>query len=366
MFIILKQSRWLLAVFVTLAATQAFGHGISEAERQGIIEGGNIRYIWIGATHMFTGYDHLAFIFGMIFFLTCLKDIVKYITAFTLGHSVTLIFATFNAVQINYFLIDAVIALSVCYIAFANLKGFEKYLKINPPNMLMMIIALGLVHGLGLSTRLQEFPLNKDHLLMNIISFNLGIELGQIAALALMLLAITFFRRSRTFPTFSTVTNYALILAGLCLFLIQMHGYLHTGNLEELAVSAESSTEVERTQEAASREHPEASRQSEWRDTVSITIPAAGHKEYSFLVAEGKTFEYRWQTDGKKLYFDFHAEPKGDTTGYFESFGTGIDSQSSGSFTTSFAGTHGWYWKNIYPSPVVITLKAKGDYKRLD
>jgi len=145
-----------------LVASQAFGHGMTEAEKQIIIEGGNLRYIWIGATHMLSGYDHLAFIFGIIFFLTKFKDIVKYITAFTLGHSITLIYATFNAIQINYFLIDAVIAISVSYIAFSNLKGFEKYLKVKAPNMLAMIFGFGLIHGLGLSTRLQELPLSED------------------------------------------------------------------------------------------------------------------------------------------------------------------------------------------------------------
>ena len=114
---------------------------------------------------MLSGYDHLLFVFGIIFFLTRFKDIVKYITAFTLGHSATLIYATFTGLQINYFLIDAVIGLSVAYIAFANLDGFRKYLEIQPPNLLFMIVALGLIHGLGLSTRLQQLPLSEDQLL---------------------------------------------------------------------------------------------------------------------------------------------------------------------------------------------------------
>jgi hypothetical protein len=160
---------------------QAFGHGMSEAEKQAIMEGGNLRYIWIGASHMLSGYDHLAFVFGIIFFLTRFEEIVKYITAFTIGHSITLIYATFNAVQVNYFLIDSVIALSVCYIAFHNLDGFKRWLNVNPPNMLMMIFGLGLIHGLGLSTRLQQLPLSEDELLTNIISFNIGVELGQIS-----------------------------------------------------------------------------------------------------------------------------------------------------------------------------------------
>jgi len=234
-----KQSRWLLAIIAVLLTTQVFGHGMSEAEKQIIIEGGNFRYIWIGATHMLSGYDHLAFIFGIIFFLTRFKDIVKYITVFTLGHSLTLIYATFNAVQVNYFLIDAVIALSVCYIAFANLKGFEKYLNIKMPNMMSMIFGLGLIHGLGLSTRLQQLPLSEDSLLMNIISFNLGVELGQISALAVMLLLIAAFRKSHAFKSFSKAANSFLIIAGGYLFLMQMHGYSHVYHPDEFGFSSD-------------------------------------------------------------------------------------------------------------------------------
>jgi len=239
MLSVIKQSRWILAAFAVLVASQAFGHGMSEAEKQSIIEGGNLRYLWIGATHMLSGYDHLLFVFGIIFFLTRFKDIVKYITAFTLGHSATLIFATFNGIQVNYFLIDAVIALSVCYIAFANLGGFKKYLNISPPNMLLMISSLGLIHGLGLSTRVQQLPLSEEQLLMNIISFNVGIEVGQIVALAAMLLLLAGWRKADSFKPFSVISNYGLIFAGLFLFMMQMHGYSHVTNPDEFGFSAD-------------------------------------------------------------------------------------------------------------------------------
>ena len=355
---ITKQSRWLLAVFLTLFGSLAFAHGMSEAEKQLIIEGGNLRYIWIGATHMLSGYDHLAFVFGIIFFLTKFKDIVKYITAFTVGHSITLIYATFNAIQINYFLIDAVIALSVCYIAFHNLDGFKKYLNVKPPNMLAMIFSLGLIHGLGLSTRLQQLPLNHDQLLMNIISFNVGIELGQISALALMLLLIAVFRKSHSFPTFSKISNYFLILAGAYLFLMQMHGYEHTAKADEFVVSAEpvgqSKVSLEQVQK------------SDWKDKMIINIPARGEKEYKLQLAKGVTLEYAWKTDKGELFYDFHGEPKGDTTGYFKTFEKDTKSSASGSLTTTFEGTHGWYWKNNNAFPVVIILNVAGEYQRLD
>ena len=233
---ILKQrGLWLIAL--TLITSQALGHGMSAAEQASIMEGGNIKYFFIGASHMLSGYDHLLFVFGIIFFLTRFKDIVKYITAFTLGHSVTLILATFNGIQVNYFLIDAIIALSLCYIAFTNLDGFNKYLNIKAPNMLVMIVSLGLIHGLGLSTRLQELPLSEDHLLMNIVSFNLGIELGQILALSVMLLLLSLWRKQDSFKAFSRVSNYGLVFAGILLFLMQMHGYSHQSSPDEFGFS---------------------------------------------------------------------------------------------------------------------------------
>lgn len=219
--------------------SNAWAHGMSEADKLAILEGGNLRYLWLGATHMLSGYDHLLFVFGIIFFLTTFKEIVKYITAFTLGHSVTLIFATFNHIQLNYFLVDAVIGLSVAYIAFSNLDGFKKHLGIRPPNLLAMIVLLGLIHGFGLSTRLQELPLSKDALLMNIISFNVGIELGQIAALTMMLALLTGWRKATSFVPFSRAANFGLMLAGGLLFLMQMHGYSHISNPDEFGFSAD-------------------------------------------------------------------------------------------------------------------------------
>ena len=351
---------------MTLISQLAYGHGMSESDKQAIIEGGNLLYMWLGATHMLTGYDHLAFVFGIIFFLTSFRDIAKYVTAFTLGHSITLIYATFNAIQLNYFAIDAVIGLSVCYIAFANIDGFRKYLNINPPNMMLMIVGLGLIHGFGLSTRLQELPLSEDNLLLNIISFNVGIELGQISALFLMLLVISIWRKRHSFQGFSLISNYGLILAGFLLFLMQMHGYMHTSNPEEFVVGVNTSQNIEDKKTTAIKEDINAFQPSQWKDSISITIPARGEKEYKFHLAKGATFEYSWKTEGEPLFFDFHGEAKGDTTGNFKSFNKNTNNQSSGSLTTLFEGTHGWYWKNNAPLPVTLLLQTKGEYQRLD
>jgi hypothetical protein len=177
---------------------------------------------------MLTGYDHLLFIFGVIFFLTGFRDIVKYITVFTLGHSITLVFATIFGISANYFLVDAVIALSVCYKGFDNTNGFRRHLNREPPNLLLVIFGFGLIHGFGLSTRLQQLPLGESGLILRILSFNVGVEVGQIIALAAMLVVIAGWRKTRSFAQFSTVANNGLIAAGLLLFLMQMHGYSHT------------------------------------------------------------------------------------------------------------------------------------------
>ncbi len=364
-----RQSRNFVLLFIGTVAclmlsNLAFAHGMSEEEKQSIIEGGNMAYMWLGATHMLSGYDHLAFVFGIIFFLTTFRDIAKYVTAFTIGHSVTLIYATFNAIQLDYFLIDAVIGLSVSYIAFANIDGFRKYLNINPPNMMAMIIGLGLIHGFGLSTRLQALPLSEDQLLLNIISFNVGIELGQISALAVMLLLIAAWRKGHFFQTFSLITNYTLIIWGGFLFLMQMHGYEHTANNEIMVSAAVAAESGQNTVSDAMK--VEEIRQLPWRDTISITIPARGDKEYKLLLKQGATIDYSWETDGENLFFDFHGEPTGDTTGFFQSFEKNEDSQSRGTLTASFEGTHGWYWKNSTRSPVTITLNVRGEYQLKD
>lgn len=357
----LKAHAWafLLAIVLISVAGQALAHGMSEAEKQSIIDGGNWSFLWLGATHMLSGYDHLAFVFGIIFFLTKFRDIVKYVTAFTVGHSVTLIYATFNAIQINYYLIDAVIALSVAYIAFANLDGFRKVLKINPPNMMAMIVGLGLIHGFGLSTRLQQLPLDPDNLLLNIISFNVGVEIGQITALAAMLAVISLWRNRDSFVPFSLVTNYSLIALGGFLFFMQMHDYSHPQE-ESLASMAVAKPSIVREAQAAA---PSAQSLSTWRDTYQITLPGLGEKEFKFQVEKGKSLEFAWSTDGGSLFFDMHGEPAGDTTGAFKSYQVSIAPKADGTIEAPFTGTHGWYWKNESTTPVTITLNVRGDYQ---
>jgi hypothetical protein len=364
----MKRNIFLIFIGIMLFAlltSIASAHGMSEEEKNAIIAGGNLQFMWLGATHMLSGYDHLAFVFGIIFFLTTFRDVAKYVTAFTLGHSITLIYATFNAIQLNYFLIDAVVALSVCYIAFANIDGFRKYLNIAPPNMLMMIIALGLIHGFGLSTRLQELPLSADDLLLNIISFNIGIEFGQISVLFIMLLLIAAWRKTSRFKTFSLIANYALISMGTYLFFMQMHGYEHTANAEEF-IEVQKASKLTADSRNAMPGKPKNEQSPQWKDSIEVVIPARGDKEYKIFLTKGATFKYTWQTKGEELFFDFHGEPANDTTGYFKIFQKSTESQSSGSLTSSFEGTHGWYWKNNTRLPVTIYLKVSGEYQLLN
>ena len=215
-----------------LVTQQALAHGMSKADQQSMLDGGYLQYMWLGATHMLTGYDHLLFVFGIVFFLTTFKDVIKYITVFTVGHSITLISATLMGITANYYLIDAVIALSVCYIGFENTGGFRKYFE-KSPNLLLAVFLFGFIHGFGLSTRLQQLPLGDDGLIWRILSFNVGIELGQVGALCIMVALLFKFRRTQSFLQISNVSNNGLIVAGALLFLSQMHGYLHTVNPDE-------------------------------------------------------------------------------------------------------------------------------------
>lgn len=222
-----------------LITSLAHAHGMSEAEKQTILQGGNLQFLKIGATHMLTGYDHLLFVFGIVFFLTTFMDVVKTITAFTIGHSITLVTATLMGVTVNYFLIDAIIALSVCYIGYENLGGFRKFFE-KSPNLIWAVFIFGLIHGLGLSTRLQQLPLGEEGIVWRILSFNLGIELGQISALCIMVALLFKWRHTKSFLQISTVSNNGLIYAGVFLFLMQMHGYSHSVNPDEFGFPEDS------------------------------------------------------------------------------------------------------------------------------
>ena len=242
----------LVTVALILLNTIAYSHGISEADKHAMLEGGNLQYVWLGATHMLTGYDHLLFLFGLVFYLNSFKDVIKYVSIFTLGHSITLILATFMGISANYYLIDAVIAISIIYKAFDNINGFQKYLGIPSPNLLWMVLLFGLIHGFGLSTRLQQLPLGEHNMdmFLRIISFNIGVELGQILALIPMLFILMLWRKKKSFKQYSKVANYALMFAGFMLLLMQLHGYLHTTHEEEFGFNNDAHMHIHMDMEA--------------------------------------------------------------------------------------------------------------------
>ncbi|MEL6484085.1 MAG: HupE/UreJ family protein [Bacteroidota bacterium] len=160
----------------------------------------------------------------VIFYLNNLKDILKFITVFTIGHCITLIGATYSGITANEHLVDAVIALSVLYKGFENLGGFQK-INIKSPNLLLMVGLFGLIHGFGLSTRLQSFDMGEGRFLAKILCFNLGVEVGQVLALIPITFIITLGRKQKQFPAFYKAVNWYLVLAGIVLFVYQLYGY---------------------------------------------------------------------------------------------------------------------------------------------
>lgn len=211
----------LLLLFVPLSG---FAHDVTSADQELLRNGGLLAYIRVGTTHMLTGYDHLLFLTGVIFYLNSFKDILKFITVFTIGHCMTLIGATYTGITANEHLVDAVIALSVFYKGFENLGGFEK-IEVKSPNLLLMVGLFGLIHGFGLSTRLQSFDMGTDQVLAKILCFNLGVELGQVLALIPIVFIISLARKHKQFPAFYKAVNWYLVLAGVGLFLFQIYGY---------------------------------------------------------------------------------------------------------------------------------------------
>jgi len=221
----MKRFTFLIIFFLLPFLAQA--HGVSAADQQTLLEGGLGAYIWVGAKHMLTGYDHLLFLAGVIFYLSGFRDIVRFITAFTIGHSITLISATYLGIRADEHLVDAVIALSVLYKGFENLGGFKKVFGISSPNLLWMVFIFGLIHGFGLSTRLQAFDLGAEQFLAKIISFNVGVELGQILALIPIVFIITRWQQYKSYDAFYKAANTYLIIAGVGLFLFQLYQYIY-------------------------------------------------------------------------------------------------------------------------------------------
>ena len=181
-------------------------------------------FLYLGAKHMVTGYDHLLFLVGVIFFLYRLKDVVQYVSLFTIGHSITLLGGVLGGIHANPYIVDAIIGFSVVYKAFDNMDGFRIFLGFQPSTRLAVLI-FGLFHGFGLATKLQEFALAKTGLVANIVSFNVGVEIGQVLALTAVLIVLSVWRTRRGFLEHAFVTNTLLMVGGFMLVGYQLTGY---------------------------------------------------------------------------------------------------------------------------------------------
>ncbi|MEH6451445.1 MAG: HupE/UreJ family protein [Psychromonas sp.] len=211
-------------------STTLMAHGVDESTKEFLQASQGVSvipYMYIGAKHMVTGYDHLLFLIGVIFFLYRLKDVMLYVTLFTIGHSLTLIFGVLYEMGLNAYLIDAIIGFSIIYKGFDNLGGFKRLFGFQP-NTKVAVMIFGLFHGFGLATKILEFEIPQDGLIENLIAFNVGVELGQLSALVLVLLALSYWRRHPSFLRFSTATNALLMSSGVMLVGFQLTGYFTT------------------------------------------------------------------------------------------------------------------------------------------
>jgi hypothetical protein len=217
---------WILFVLVA-AAPPAMAHGVDDLTRRFLeqLTGPAIApFLYLGAKHMVTGYDHLLFLVGVIFFLYTTREVLLYVSCFTLGHSVTLLSGVFAGIHLDAYLIDAIIGASVAYKGLDNLGGLKRMLGFQP-DIRAAVLVFGLFHGFGLATKLQEFALPEHGLVTNILAFNVGVELGQFTALALVLLVIAYWRRHPGFVRHAWVANLLLVSAGLVLIGYQLSGY---------------------------------------------------------------------------------------------------------------------------------------------
>lgn len=215
------------AIPLLLVAAVANAHNLSESNASFVAALNGpavVPFLYLGAKHMFTGYDHLLFLVGVVFFLHRPRDVVIYVSLFTLGHSITLLAGVFAGWNVNAYLIDAVIGLSVVYKAFENMGGFDGLgrWRIDPR---LAVFTFGLFHGLGLATKLSELTLTDDGLVANMLSFNAGVEIGQVAALALVLLVLLRWRQGPVFSRQAFAANTVLMTCGFVLAGYQLVGF---------------------------------------------------------------------------------------------------------------------------------------------
>ncbi|MCY7371683.1 MAG: HupE/UreJ family protein [Polaromonas sp.] len=220
--------RWLVGLGLSLLfGASVLAHGVAEGDKGYLqeISGVNLLpFMYLGAKHMVTGYDHLLFLLGVIFFLYKLKHVALYVSLFALGHSTTLLAGVYFGTSVSAYLIDAIIGLSIVYKALDNLGAFQRWFGVQPDPRAATLI-FGLFHGFGLATKLRDFEVSRDGLLPNLLAFNVGVEIGQLLALLAILIAMGFWRRTRSFFRHAYTANVALMSAGFVLMGWQLTGY---------------------------------------------------------------------------------------------------------------------------------------------
>jgi hypothetical protein len=213
-----------------LLPSAALAHGVARGD-QAFIENtaGSqlIPFTYLGAKHMVTGYDHLLFLVGVIFFLYRMREVAVYVSLFAIGHSTTLLYGVLSGTNVNPYIVDAIIGFSVIYKGLDNLGAWQRWFGFQPDTKAAVLI-FGLFHGFGLATKLQDFSLSEEGLVGNILAFNVGVEIGQFLALGMVLIAMGYWRRTEGFGRHAFAANTALIVAGLGLVAYQTNGYLNS------------------------------------------------------------------------------------------------------------------------------------------
>ncbi len=224
-----KSLCWSTTLFLSLLVfcTDAFAHGVTAGDKGYIqeITGVNIiPFIYLGAKHMVTGYDHLLFLFGVIFFLYKMKDIGIYVSLFAIGHSTTMLLGVMTGISVSAYIIDAIIGLSVIYKALDNIGAFQRWFGFQP-NTKVATLIFGFFHGFGLATKILEYEVSPDGLLSNLIAFNVGVEMGQLMALSAILIIMGYWRRTGSFIRHAYTANVAMMSAGFVLMGYQLTGF---------------------------------------------------------------------------------------------------------------------------------------------
>ena len=334
-----------LAALVLLAGDAASAHGVARGDALWLqnLKGAAIGpLMYLGAKHMVTGYDHLLFLVGVIFFLYRLRDVVQYVSLFTIGHSVTLLAGVLGGIRANPYIVDAIIGFSVVYKAFENMDGFRRVLGFQP-NTKAAVLIFGLFHGFGLATKLQEFDLPKNGLVTNMISFNVGVEIGQVLALTAILGALSYWRTHRGFQKHAFATNFVLMACGFVLVGYQLSGYLATSAGSAVAAAPATAPSAPRVYKA---------------DASELTLKPHEAFEYKYRMESGASMVYSWIATGKVKY-EFHGDPD-DPTLKVETYEKQENDRAAGALTAAFAGIHGWYFENPSDRDVIISVNSAG------